>query len=136
MGASNGCVASIFFVFAGNEYAHRAFDEYCRGKEGFGPFSLANGADRGSLSQKWSRTSCTTAAYPITWLNSWDEYEQKLDNWVADAADHGAEFLVFPEYASMELSSLAGEDVAKKWKPRCHRFQRCIRSVARHMRTL
>ena len=20
-----------------------------------------------------------TAAYPITWLNSWDEYEQKLD---------------------------------------------------------
>ena len=36
-----------------------------------------------------------TAAYPITWLNSWDEYEQKLDNWVVDAADHGAEFLVF-----------------------------------------
>ena len=55
-----------------------------------------------------------TAAYPITWLNSWDEYEQKLDNWVADAADHGAEFLVFPEYASMELSSLAGEDSAAK----------------------
>ena len=53
-----------------------------------------------------------TAAYPITWLNSWDEYEQKLDHWVADAANHGAEFLVFPEYASMELSSLAGEDSA------------------------
>ena len=55
-----------------------------------------------------------TAAYPITWLNSWDEYEQKLDHWVADAADHGAEFLVFPEYASMELSSLAGEERAAK----------------------
>ena len=34
------CVASIFFVFAGNEYAHCAFDEYCRGKEGFGPLFL------------------------------------------------------------------------------------------------
>ena len=55
-----------------------------------------------------------TAAYPITWLHSWDEYEQKLDHWVADAADHGAEFLAFPEYASMELSSLAGEDSAAK----------------------
>jgi predicted amidohydrolase len=55
-----------------------------------------------------------TAAYPITWLNSWDEFEQKLDHWVADAADHGAEFLVFPEYASMELSSLAGEERAAK----------------------
>ena len=55
-----------------------------------------------------------TAAYPITWLNSWDQYERKLDNWVADAADHGAEFLVFPEYASMELSSLAGEESAAK----------------------
>ncbi len=28
------------FVFAGNEYAHRAFDDYCRGKEGFGPLFL------------------------------------------------------------------------------------------------
>ena len=55
-----------------------------------------------------------TAAYPITWLHSWSEYEQKLDNWVSDAAEKGAEFLVFPEYASMELSSLAGEVCAAK----------------------
>lgn len=55
-----------------------------------------------------------TAAYPITWLNSWDAYERKLESWVADAADQEAEFLVFPEYASMELSSLAGEDSAAK----------------------
>ena len=56
----------------------------------------------------------STAAYPITWLTSWQEYEQKLDRWVADAAQTGANFLVFPEYASMELSSLAGEDSAAK----------------------
>jgi predicted amidohydrolase len=55
-----------------------------------------------------------TAAYPITWLTSWQEYEQKLDRWVADAAQNGANFLVFPEYASMELSSLAGEESAAK----------------------
>lgn len=55
-----------------------------------------------------------TAAYPITWLTSWQEYEQKLDRWVADAAQNSANFLVFPEYASMELSSLAGEESAAK----------------------
>ena len=53
-----------------------------------------------------------TAAYPLDPLKSWSEYSDKLTSWVADAAGQGAELLVFPEYGAMELSMLAGPDVA------------------------
>ncbi|MES0863142.1 carbon-nitrogen hydrolase family protein [Ruegeria sp. SCPT10] len=53
-----------------------------------------------------------TAAYNLDWLDSWAQYEDKLDRWVSDAAEQGAELLVFPEYGAMELSTLEGADVA------------------------
>lgn len=53
-----------------------------------------------------------TAAYKLDWLDSWAQYEDKLDRWVSDAAEQGAELLVFPEYGAMELSTLDGADVA------------------------
>lgn len=53
-----------------------------------------------------------TSAYPISWLDSWDDYVQKLSSWVKDARDHGAQLLVFPEYAAMELASLDGPESA------------------------
>lgn len=53
-----------------------------------------------------------TAAYPLDWLDSWGQYEDKLGAWVADAAGQGADLLVFPEYGAMELSTLDGADVA------------------------
>ena len=46
------------------------------------------------------------AAYPVSFLTSWDEYAAKLSRWVEDAAGRGAELLVFPEYAPLELVSL------------------------------
>lgn len=46
------------------------------------------------------------AAYPVSFLTSWDEYAAKLSRWVGDAAAQGAELLVFPEYAPLELVSL------------------------------
>jgi len=52
------------------------------------------------------------AAYPIDWFESWGDYQAKLTEWVSIAADHGAKLLVFPEYAAMELASLAGKEVA------------------------
>lgn len=52
------------------------------------------------------------AAYPLDWLTSWQDYESKLSDWVARAAQDGARLLVFPEYAAMELASLGGERVA------------------------
>ncbi|WP_339636816.1 carbon-nitrogen hydrolase family protein [uncultured Sulfitobacter sp.] len=53
-----------------------------------------------------------TAAYPLDVLTSWAQYEDKLAHWVAEAAVQGAELLVFPEYAAMELATLDGADVA------------------------
>ncbi|WP_372575037.1 carbon-nitrogen hydrolase family protein [Ruegeria jejuensis] len=53
-----------------------------------------------------------TAAYPLDWLDSWAQYEDKLSGWVAEAAGQGADLLVFPEYGAMELSTLAGVEAA------------------------
>ncbi|MGI9369161.1 MAG: carbon-nitrogen hydrolase family protein [Ruegeria sp.] len=53
-----------------------------------------------------------TAAYPLDWLNSWSQYEDKLADWVSRAAGQGADLLVFPEYGAMELSTLDGAAVA------------------------
>ncbi|QGX97185.1 amidohydrolase [Roseovarius faecimaris] len=53
-----------------------------------------------------------TAAYPLDPLRSWADYAAKIEAWVADAAGQGAELLLFPEYAAMELAALDGADVA------------------------
>lgn len=52
------------------------------------------------------------AAYPLDFFENWAEYEAKMTGWVEDGAQQGAELLVFPEYAAMELSSLGGADIA------------------------
>lgn len=48
------------------------------------------------------------AAYPLSPLADWDAYDAKLGAWVDDAADKGAELLVFPEYGGTELATLGG----------------------------
>lgn len=53
-----------------------------------------------------------TAAYPLDKLSSWAAYEDKIADWVAQAAGAGAELLVFPEYGAMELATLSGPEVA------------------------
>jgi predicted amidohydrolase len=52
-----------------------------------------------------------TAAYPLDWFDDWAAFESKARAWVSDAAEQGAELLVFPEYGAMELSTLAGRNV-------------------------
>ncbi|ULH14335.1 carbon-nitrogen hydrolase family protein [Deinococcus sp. KNUC1210] len=46
------------------------------------------------------------AAYPVSQLAHWDEYEAKLSAFVAQGVAGGARLLVLPEYASLELVSL------------------------------
>ncbi len=67
-----------------------------------------------------------TAAYNLDWLDSWAQYEDKLDHWVSDAAKQRAELLVFPEYGAMELSTLDGTEVAGD-------LERSIRAVSDRM---
>ena len=52
-----------------------------------------------------------SAQYPIDFLADWSAYESKVSRWVDDALAQGADFLLFPEYFSMELASLFGESV-------------------------
>ncbi|MFM9845572.1 MAG: carbon-nitrogen hydrolase family protein [Hyphomicrobiaceae bacterium] len=53
-----------------------------------------------------------TAQYPIDQLRTMDAARDKIARWVGEAAGHGAELLVFPEYGAMELSAIRGLQVA------------------------
>jgi len=53
-----------------------------------------------------------TAAYPLDVFETWAQYVDKTAAWVAEAAGHGADLLVFPEYGAMELATLDGMAVA------------------------
>ena len=65
------------------------------------------------------------AAYPLDRFDSLRDYEAKLSAWVAEAAGQGADLLVFPEYAAMELASLGGAAVAAD-------LEGALSEVARH----
>ncbi|MEM9755892.1 MAG: carbon-nitrogen hydrolase family protein [Pseudomonadota bacterium] len=56
--------------------------------------------------------SVATAAYPLDPPANWDAYAAKATHWVRQAADAGAELLVFPEYAGVELAFLDGPAAA------------------------
>ncbi|MFV1497693.1 carbon-nitrogen hydrolase family protein [Phaeobacter sp. JH20_02] len=61
-----------------------------------------------------------TAAYPLDWFDDWSEYDAKITHWVKEAAEQGAELLVFPEYGAMELSTLDGAEVAGNLEQSLH----------------
>lgn len=48
------------------------------------------------------------AAYPLSQLQDWSAYEAKQRKWISEAAEAGAEILIFPEYGGAELASLGG----------------------------
>jgi len=52
-----------------------------------------------------------TAQYDISFLGSWQEYQTKVERWVENAVSQQAKILLFPEYASMELASLFGQEI-------------------------
>ncbi|MDD1614500.1 MAG: carbon-nitrogen hydrolase family protein, partial [Methylococcaceae bacterium] len=51
------------------------------------------------------------AQYDISFLENWQAYQQKIERWVADATAQDAKILLFPEYFSMELASLFGQEI-------------------------
>jgi len=76
-----------------------------------------------------------TAAYPLDWIDSWAQYEDKIASWVADAAGQGADLLVFPEYGAMELAALDGAAVAADLERSIHAVsERMEAAAAVHMR--
>lgn len=63
------------------------------------------------------------AQYDIGFFDHWDQFTVKLDAWVSRAAKQGAKLLVFPEYGSMELASLFGEDIYTDLHKQLHAMQ-------------
>ena len=51
------------------------------------------------------------AQYPIGFLACWADFRDKITQWVATAAREDAKLLVFPEYFSLEITSIFGEAV-------------------------
>lgn len=51
------------------------------------------------------------AQYDVGFLQSWEDYQAKINRWVDEAVAEQAEILLFPEYFSMELASLFPEEV-------------------------
>lgn len=64
-----------------------------------------------------------TAQYDIGFFSHWDEFAEKLERWIASAAQQGARLLVFPEYGSMELASLFGQTVYSDLQRQLHAMQ-------------
>lgn len=64
-----------------------------------------------------------TLAYQVTGPASFEDYAAKFDALVAEATSHGAELLVMPEYACMELAAAApgAGDVARELAAVCSR---------------
>lgn len=50
-----------------------------------------------------------SAQYPIDFHKSIDDWKKKTINWITEASSEKAEILLFPEYGSMELTSLLSE---------------------------
>jgi predicted amidohydrolase len=62
------------------------------------------------------KVKIASAQYDIGFLDSWQQYRQKTERWVADAVRLEARILLFPEYASLELASLFGREVYSSLK--------------------
>lgn len=53
-----------------------------------------------------------SAQYPFDRHESYEALEAKVRDWVAEGARTGAELLVFPEYAAIEISGCFGDEVS------------------------
>ena len=67
-----------------------------------------------------------TIAYEVSFQSSWQSYTEHIRVLVAEAAEQGADVLVFPEYFSMELASLYGEPVYQSLDQQLHAMQACL----------
>ena len=56
--------------------------------------------------QNGSLVTVAASQYPVEFIGSWTSYVQKVTRLVDHAVGQGAQLLLFPEYACMELASL------------------------------
>ncbi len=66
------------------------------------------------------------AQYPIDFLSTWSDFRDKVTRWVAEAAGKGARLLVFPEYFSIEITSIFGEEIYSSLPLQLEKLQRTL----------
>ncbi len=57
------------------------------------------------------KVEVAVAQYDISFHKHWKDYEEKVTAWVKKAAEKNGKILIFPEYCTMEITSLFPEDV-------------------------
>lgn len=63
-----------------------------------------------------------SAQYPLDFFTSIDQWKEKTRNWVEKAVEAKAQFLLFPEYGAMEITSLFYEDERADLKSQAKKF--------------
>lgn len=63
------------------------------------------------------------AQYPVSAPDDWSDVEGRLSSWVAEAAQAGAQLLVFPEYAALSLAALLPPAVRADLQAQLHALQ-------------
>ena len=71
-----------------------------------------------------SRFTVASAQYDIGFFTDFAGYAEKLTTWVSEAVQQGARLLVFPEYGSMELTSILGANIYQDLHLQLHEMQR------------
>ena len=66
------------------------------------------------------------AQYPITFHHSLEDWKAHTEKWIAEARSQGAQILTFPEYGSMELTSLLPEEVRNDLKLQIDQLQKFL----------
>lgn len=66
------------------------------------------------------------AQYPIELLPNWGAFRDKVSRWVAEAAAEGAHVLVFPEYFSIEITSIFGPEIYSSLPLQLERLQHAL----------
>lgn len=63
-----------------------------------------------------------SAQYEIECFLNWEAIEAKLESWIEEAAAAGAQLLVFPEYASLEMAGAADRRIEDRRSPDRHQL--------------
>jgi predicted amidohydrolase len=66
------------------------------------------------MNARHSSLTVAAAAYPPERLADLAAWRAKMERWLGEARDRGAQLAVFPEYAAMEFSAMAGPDAAAR----------------------
>ncbi len=57
------------------------------------------------------KVKVAVAQYNISFHTHWKDYQEKVTAWVKEASEKDGKILLFPEYCSMEITSLFSKDV-------------------------